>query len=137
MYEDNPMAMAMQKRQGYYFGDNSYGWPVIGIEENIHAFNQDMLFEHKAQLYTKDNLIIVIAGKIGDKQTIIEQLHKKFGNIPAKKKGEKPEFIHTLPTQHEAFYEQKNEQTHLVISAPGFNGDDTTRYAANVLATIL
>ncbi len=45
-----------------------------------------MLFEHKAQLYTKDNLIIVIAGKIGDKQTIIEQLHKEFGNIPAKKR---------------------------------------------------
>lgn len=137
MYEDNPMAMAMQKRQGYYFGDNSYGWPVIGTEENIRAFNQDMLFEHKAQLYTKDNLIIVIAGKIGDKQAIIGQLDKEFGNIPSSKKGKKSDFIQTLPTQHEAFYEQKNEQTHLVISAPGFNGDDTTRYAANVLATIL
>ena len=137
MYEDNPMAMTMQKRQSYYFGDNSYGWPVIGTEENIQSFNQDMLFEHKAQLYTKDNLIIVIAGKIKDKQALIEQLHKEFNHIPSNKIGGKPAFIQTLPTQHQAFYEQKNEQTHLVISAPGFNGEDETRYAANVLATIL
>jgi len=137
MYEDNPMAMAMQKRQWYYFGDNSYGWPVIGTEENIQSFNQDMLFEHKAQLYTKDNLIIMIAGKINKKQAIIEQLQKEFSHIPVSKIGKKPEFVQTLPKEHQAFYEQKNEQTHLVISAPGFRGDDTTRYAANVLATIL
>ncbi|MEI7557843.1 MAG: insulinase family protein [bacterium] len=42
-----------------------------------------------------------------------------------------------MPKEHTAFYEQKNEQTHLVISAPGFKGDDETRYAANVLGTIL
>ena len=74
MYEDNPMAMAMQKRQSYYLGDNSYGRPIIGTEENINAFTQQMLFDHKADLYSKDNLIIVIAGKITDKQAVINQV---------------------------------------------------------------
>jgi len=61
MYEDNPMALVMQKWQERYFGDNSYGRPTIGTIENIQNFNQDMLFQHKADLYTKDNLIIIVA----------------------------------------------------------------------------
>jgi len=137
MYEDNPMAMVMQKRQGYYFGDNSYGRPIIGTEVNIKSFTQQMLFDHKAELYAKDNLIIMIAGKIEKKQAIIDQLNKEFNTLPISKKTEKPAFVEILPQEHTGFYEQKNEQNHLVISAPGFKGDDETRYAANVLATIL
>ncbi len=137
MYEDNPMAMVMQKWQKYYFGDNSFGRPIIGTEENIKNFNQEMLFNHKAELYTKDNLIISIAGKIENKEAIIEQMNNEFKNIPVSKKAEKPIFIETLPKEHTGFYEQKNKQSHLVISAPGFKGDDETRYAATVLGTIL
>lgn len=137
MYEDNPMAMAMQKWQSYYLGDNSFGRPIIGTEENINAFTQQMLFDHKADLYSKDNLIIVIAGKITDKQAVINQLAQEFSNIPASKKVNKPKFVQTLPKEHTGFYEQKNEQAHLVISAPGFDGNDETKYAANVLGTIL
>lgn len=137
MYEDNPMAMTMEKRQSYYFGDNSYGRQIIGTEENVNSFTQEMLFEHKADLYTKDNLIIVIAGKIKDKEAIIHQLQQEFTTLPEKKRIQKPEFIHEFPEHHVGFYEQKNEQTHLVISAPGFAGNDEQKYAANVLATIL
>jgi len=90
MYEDNPMVMTMEKRQGYYFGDNSFGRPIIGTEENIKNFTQQMLFDHKDDLYTKDNLIITIAGKFLDKQAIIEQLEQEFKTIPEKKRITKP-----------------------------------------------
>jgi predicted Zn-dependent peptidase len=33
-----------------------------------------MLFQHKEKLYTKDNLIIVIAGKIKNQNELEEQL---------------------------------------------------------------
>lgn len=137
MYEDNPIAMAMQKRQWYYFGDNSFGRPIIGTEENIQSFNQEILFKHKADLYSKDNLIITIAGKIENKETIINQLEVEFKNIPETKRIQKSKYTETLPKEHKAFYEQKNEQAHLIISAPGFDGNDQKKYAANVLATIL
>jgi len=137
MYEDNPMAMVMQKWQTYYFWDNSYGRPVIGTKDNINSFTQQMLFDHKAQLYTKDNLIIMVAGKIVNKQAIIDQLQKEFITIAPSKQWKKPVFKETLPQEHTWFHEQKNEQAHLVISAPGYDGRDETRYAANVLGTIL
>ncbi|MEI8008315.1 MAG: hypothetical protein WCI00_02490 [bacterium] len=79
------MAMVMQKWQSYYLGDNSFGRPIVGTEDNINAFTQQMLFDHKAQLYTKDNLIIMVAGKIIDKQDIIDQLNKEFANLPTQK----------------------------------------------------
>ena len=137
MYEDNPIALVMDKRQRYYFGDNSYGRPTIGTEENIKSFNQKKLFTHQADLYTKDNLIISIAGKIQDEAKVQQQLEETFSTLPEKKKISKPPFIHILPTDKVAFYDKKTEQNHLVISAPGFDGNNEHRYAANVLATIL
>jgi len=137
MYEDNPIAMTIQKWQEYFFGDNSYGRPIIGNEANIAGFTQQMLFDHKADLYTKDNLIITVAGKIQDKEAIIKQLEQEFSQIPESKRIQKPQFIQTLPTEHTGFYKQKNEQTHLIISAPGFAGSDDQKYAANILATIV
>lgn len=137
MYEDNPMIMTMEKRQTYYFGDNSYGRQIVGTEDNVNSFTQQMLFDHKADLYTKDNLTIIIAGKMKDKKAIASQLEQEFAALPEKRRIRKPEFTGYRPKDHIGSYEQKNEQTHLVISAPGFKGDDETRYAANVLATIL
>jgi predicted Zn-dependent peptidase len=29
MYEDNPMALVMEKWQTFFYGDNSYGRPII------------------------------------------------------------------------------------------------------------
>lgn len=59
-----------------------------------------MLFDHKAQLYTKDNLIIMVAGKIIDKQRIINQIQKEFITIAPSRQVEKPTFTQTLPQEH-------------------------------------
>ncbi len=137
MYEDNPMALVMEKWQTFFLWDNSYGRPIIWTIENINSFDQDMLFEHKANLYTKDNLIISIAGKIQDIQGLKNLLVKTFGSLPANKKLDKPEFKQILPAENKWFWDKKTEQNHLVISAVGFDGNDERRYAANVLATII
>ena len=137
MYEDNPMALVMDKRQRYFYGDTSYGRSTIGTEANILAFTQEMLFEHKADLYSKDNMVFTIAGKFLDIDAMKAQLTNLFSTLPEKKRINKPEFLHALPTENVGFYDKKTEQNHLVISATGFSGDDDRRYAASILATIL
>jgi predicted Zn-dependent peptidase len=59
-----------------------------------------MLFEHKTNLYTKDNLIISIAGKIQDIQGLKNLLVETFGSLPANKKLDKPEFKQILPAEN-------------------------------------
>jgi predicted Zn-dependent peptidase len=138
MYEDNPMALVMQKWQERYFGDNSYGRPIIGTIDNINCFNQDMLFEHKKNLYTKDNLIIVISGKIEDKDAITQQISDIFASLPDHKNGEIPAFPKNhLPAEQSAHFDKKTEQNHLIIAFPGFDGNNPQRYAANILATYM
>lgn len=137
MYEDNPMALVMEKRQTYFYGDNSYGRPIIWTIDNINSFDQDMLKEHKTDLYSKDNLIIVIAGKIENIDELKIILADTFGSLPEKKRINKPEYRHILPTENKWFWDKKTEQNHLVISSVGFDWNDDTRYAATVLATIL
>ena len=48
-----------------------------------------------------------------------------------------PEFPNTFPDEHESFFKKWTEQNHLIISAPGFTGNDERKYAAKVLASIL
>lgn len=137
MYEDTPMALVLQKRQEYYFGDNSYGWPTIWTMENVLSFNQAKLHKHKNELYTKDNLIINVAGKIIHPAKVQKQISALFGKLPAKKKVAKPKFRKHIPAKKIDFFNKKTEQIHLVISTPGFKGNDDRKYAANVLTTIL
>lgn len=137
MYEDNPQSLAMDKRQHRYLGENSYGRPIIGTIENIQSFDQNTLNAYKSALYTKDNLIIVIAGKITDEDKIKKLISDYFSDLPEQKSITKPDFPFYLPETSESFFEKKTEQNHLIIAARGFNGDQQQRHAAKILTTIL
>jgi len=58
-----------------------------------------MLKEHKTNLYTKDNLIIVIAGKIEDIKGLKVILADTFGYLLKGKRINKPLFKHILPPE--------------------------------------
>ena len=96
-----------------------------------------MLLSHQKELYTKDNLIIVIAGKIVNQAELVSTIREKFDTLPTNKTRETPPFPNQLPTEKIGFFDKKTEQNHLVISAPGFDGNADQKYAANVLSTIL
>ncbi|MBP6911239.1 insulinase family protein [Patescibacteria group bacterium] len=99
MYEDRPDRQAYDKFKRYMYGDTSYGWEIIGPEENIRKFTQEDLFNHKHSLYTKDNMLIVIAGKIEHQTEIEAGIATLFAEIPEKKTVEKPRFVPHVPAQ--------------------------------------
>jgi predicted Zn-dependent peptidase len=90
MYEDNPARLVMDKWKHYYYGDNSYGWATLGPVENIKSFTQEHLFAHKEQLYTKDNIIIIVAGNIDNQDIIEQQVGELFDQLPAFTTAVKP-----------------------------------------------
>ncbi|MDR2416112.1 MAG: insulinase family protein [Candidatus Peribacteria bacterium] len=137
MYEDSPQSLVMNKWQHRYFGENSYGRPIIGTIENIQSFNQNTLNTYKSSLYTKDNLLIVLAGNISDEEQIKKLIAEYFSDLPVRKHLEKPTFPFFFPETHESCFEKKTEQNHLVISARGFSGHQEQRYAAMLLTTVL
>ena len=61
MYEDDPSGMVMDKWKNWYYGDTNYGRSILGTKENVASFTRQMLLDHKKKLYTKDNIVIVVA----------------------------------------------------------------------------
>ena len=86
MYDDNPQALVSEKRNTWYTGDNPYGRSILGPEQNVMDFTQADLFAHQEALYTKDNLILVIAGKIENRQAIEKAISLAFAELPTSKK---------------------------------------------------
>ena len=63
MREDDPMRLVYKKWTQWYLWDNSFGRPVIWTEKTVSSFTSSDLKKYRESLYTKDNLIIVVAGK--------------------------------------------------------------------------
>lgn len=137
MYEDMPNRLVWDKWKHRYYGDNAFGRPILGPVENIQRFTQDDLFAHKDNLYTKDNLVIVVAWAIEDQQALLDQITSQFASLPEKCTVSYPSFISHLPTTHEAFLEKDTQQHHLIIWCPWVDMFDDRRYAYRMLSTIL
>lgn len=137
MYEDMPHRQVVDKRRNRYYGDNSFWRSILGPVENIQSFTQKHFYDHQQNLYTKDNLVIVIAWDISNQAQLEEQIATLFARLPEKRVWTSPVFVSHLPSEHTWFYDKKTQQNHLVISAPGRSMHDERRYAAGLLATIL
>lgn len=137
MKQDNPARLVFDKWKLFYYGDNPFGRSTLGPVENVQSFGQDHLIDHKEALYTKDNLVVVVAGNLNDKDVIKKSLEVAFSPLPEKKTLEMPSFPRSQPKSKKESYHKKTEQNHLVVSSNGFTGDDDRRYAANVLSVIL
>lgn len=81
MYKDQPRHEMLKHAKQWYHGDNAYGWPIIGTEETIQSVTSESLHTHKNALYTKDNMIIVIAGKIDNEEDILNMISEHFKDL--------------------------------------------------------
>lgn len=137
MYEDMPNRLVWDKRKHRYYGDNAFGRPILWPVENVKWFTQDDLFEHKRNLYTKDNLVIVVAWAIEDQQALLDQITTQFATLPEKSSITHPKLIEHLPSVHEAFLQKDTQQHHLIIGCPWVDMFDDRRHAYRMLSTIL
>jgi len=151
MYEDNPQYLVRQKAQQWYLGKTPFGQTIAGPVSNVLWFRQEDLFAHRDNLYCKDNLVIVVAGKIGwmgkdDKartessastSALLERIGELFGDLPERKKIVRPTFVGRLPVKHEWSFKKKTQQHHVVMMARWYDMFDETKYVADMLAHLL
>lgn len=137
MYEDDPQSLVYDKWKEWFYWDNSYGRTTLWTEENVSSFTQEQLFEHKNWLYTKSNLIIIVAWKINDIKKVEDRISELFEWLPNDHNQERPPYLRDLPKQSVNFFDNKTQQNHLIIAAPWFSGQDETRFAAKILSTML
>ena len=137
MNQDSPYKVLWNKFAKFYYWDNPYGWPVIGTEENILSFTQNDLFSYKNSLYTKDNLVIAVAGNIKNIDKLANLIWEKFNDLPEKKTWKKAKFMWIQAKKHIWFYKKWVEQNHLILAMKWFSIFEEKRFPATLLATIL
>lgn len=136
MYEDDPASLVWDKWSLAYYGDNSFGRSTLGTVENIQSFTRQDFIAHKRNLYTKDNLVITIAGRIEDEDGVARLVADAFDSLPDQKKVTEPIFTGVTNSQN-SHYTKWTEQNHVIISLPGLDGSDQDKYALKVLTTVL
>ena len=136
MYEDQPMAKAGEEFENLMYAGSSLGREIIGTKETVRATTSDHLRHYLNNWYYGGNVLVVIAGKIGDKSEVNRLIEEKLGVM---KQGGimdytsvggygKPEFKHV---------QKKTEQAHFYMGVPALSMHDPRRYALQLAQVVL
>lgn len=133
MYEDTPDEMVHDLLGEASFGDHPLGYPILGNEQSLNAFNPEMLRRYMEHRYTPENVVISLAGHIDD--SLLQEANQLFGsyqNEAAFDVGGRPSF-HT-----DKIARQKDtEQAHLCLGFNGLSVEDEDLYSLVLLNNIL
>ncbi|MHA1712825.1 MAG: M16 family metallopeptidase [Candidatus Ranarchaeia archaeon] len=79
-YLDNGPALAYSKAYKACFPNSPLGRPVIGTESSIRSITRDKLKRFWDEMYTANNLIIAVVGRV-DSEAVISGIDRAFGSM--------------------------------------------------------
>ncbi|OHD07474.1 MAG: hypothetical protein A2086_14550 [Spirochaetes bacterium GWD1_27_9] len=114
------------------FPEQGLGLPIIGTEESITSVSRDTLFDFYKNIFSSDDLILVISGNFSSEKILdyLNTLTFRRCPTPQNKKanqGEKKSFFTEMPS----------EQLHLMMGTSKFNLNEDTYISANLLNIII
>jgi predicted Zn-dependent peptidase len=132
--DDSPEELVHVHFTRNFWGDNAFGWPILGEAERIAQVQRDDLLAYRRRVYRPADTVIAAAGKVRHEELVdlVTAGFEDFANgAPAGPR---------LPVStHPGVYALSRdlEQVNLVLGAPGVAAGDLRRYAATMLQLIL
>lgn len=137
MYEDTPTSDIGDVFEELIFQGNPLGRNIVGTEKAIKNITRNDFIEFRKKYYFPENLLITVAGGVTEKEAI-DLVNKYFINLPENEPKENfPKFVAKQNEPWVKLKYKKIEQAHLILGFRGFKLGDQTRFAENILATIL
>jgi len=136
MYEDTPVRKIGDIYDLLLYGDTPMGWDIGGTKEVIRKIKRSDFIEYMHQLYSSDNMTIVVAGGVGHAK--IETLAEKYFNKMKSfniKRAEK--VIENQNKPAILIKEKKTEQVHMALGVRTIPLEHPDRYPLDLLAVIL
>jgi predicted Zn-dependent peptidase len=136
LYEDMPARKLGDVYEQLLYGDTPMGWDIAGEKANIQSITHDDFLSYMGELYSADNMTVVVAGGIDEKQ-VLSQIESYFGKmssfttkkyVPLIEKQGKPAVI----IKH-----KQTEQMHLALGVRTVSINSDKRYPLAVLSAIL
>ena len=81
MQQDNDKRQAYCQWRRFFMWDCSYSRDALWTSENVMWFSKDDFLSYKKSLYTKDNMVIVVAWKIDNQKWLEKQISETFGLV--------------------------------------------------------
>jgi predicted Zn-dependent peptidase len=130
---DTPDDIVFDHLQSAIFKDQPLGWPILGEEATVTAFNREMLNSYMASQYRLEGMTLIASGAVNHAEIMRLAEEKCAGLNP----GAVPQ---TAPSHYVGgdFRElQDLEQAHVAYAFPGLSNRDPDYFVAQIYATAL
>ena len=130
---DTPADIVFDHLQSAIFPDQPLGWPILGNEDTVNAFDRDMLKGYMASQYRADGMTLIASGAV-DHASMVRLAEEKCGGFntgtasaPAPSRYAGGDFRDV----------QDLEQAHVAYAFPGLSNSDPDYFVAQIYATAL
>jgi len=136
LYQDTPTAYVGELFERLLYGDTPAGRDIIGTAKNVSTFSSKNIKDYFSSHYGSKNSLLVIAGKIKEKEAI-NLVKKYFLPFPQKKTPKKEKVRENQKSPAVSRFKKNTDQTHLCLGVRSFDLFDRRRYALTLLNAIL
>jgi predicted Zn-dependent peptidase len=135
MEADSPDYLVHEIFSSNFWKDHPLGKPILGTPQTVKRFDQAMIRQYYASVYTPANLLVTAAGNITHER-VVELVLQYFESLPPSP----PQPGEQTPATHAriALRNKKAlEQVHLCLGVPSYPLPHQERFACYVLNTLL
>ena len=136
MYWDDPRRYIWSLFEELVYGDNSYGWDVIGTPHNIKKMKRGAFVNYWKSQYVASNTVVIVAGNVSEDHSF-KKIESAFEKLRTGKFKKTPSLKKITSGPRVKLFEKQTDQSHVVIGSLGYPLEHKDRFAADVVATIL
>ena len=136
MYEDMPARHVQDLFMKLLYGDQPAGWNIAGEKKNILNMKRDDFVKYKNEHYLPEATVLVVAGKVTEKE-VMREVNKIFRKVPRGKKGHKVKVKEKQKRPQILINFKKTDQTHFVLGVRSYNLFNKKSAVLSVLGGIL
>lgn len=136
MNADDPDDVAFDILEDNVYRGMGMSHPVLGTKETVSSFTHDKLNEYYFDHYTRDEIIVSVAGSF-NKDEVIDYFKDKFYNLKVRRDIETDKNVSELSDGGYIEVNKEIEQAHIAMGIRLFPASDSRRYPMMLLCNLL
>ncbi len=132
--DDNPEELVQVHFARSFWGDNAFGWPILGAADHIAQVSREDLLAYRGITYRPGDMIVAAAGRVRH-QEVVDLVAASFEGFANGAPSRERQAVITHPGVYAL--SRDLEQVSLVLGGPGLAAGDPRRYAATMLQLVL
>ena len=135
-HDDNTSHRIGDVYERLLYGDTAMGWNIDGEKKAIKAVKRQNFLSYMSQLYSANQIIVVVAGGI-DVEKTLALVEKYFGKMRCFDTGNYKKVVENQTKPEVLIKRKKTEQVNIAIGVRTVSNDHPDKYALSVLSSIL